>query len=369
MTNNIIRVLVVEDSPVERDMLLHVLGADPQLYVAGVAADGVSAVELACRLKPDVITMDIHLPELDGLGATRAIMERCPTPIVIVSASSAYSVNGDQAFRAMEAGALALAGKPLGLAHSQHAETARELIQTVKLMAEVKVVRRRPHLARPEASLPLAANRASGVRIVAVAASAGGPQALRQLLTDLPADFPAPILIVQHITPGFAESFAQWLNEISALPVRMAAHGEKPQPGQVYIAPSEAHLGVTASGTLLLSTEMPENGIRPAAAYLFRSVGNVFGKNAIGVILTGMGRDGAEELKGMRDKGAITLAQDEESALVYGMPGAAVELGGVTHVLPLEKIAPMLVHLTQRGDSDRDADDAAASARRNSMAG
>ncbi|MDD5036401.1 MAG: chemotaxis-specific protein-glutamate methyltransferase CheB [Methylococcaceae bacterium] len=344
MRDKPIRVLVVEDSPVERELLLHILQSDPELTVVAVACDGEMAVDMACRERPDVITMDIHLPKLDGLGATRSIMERCPTPVVVVSASAGYSLHGDKAFRALEAGALTLVCKPPGIGHPDYQQSARELIQTVKLMSEVKVVGRRSRRAGASEIAP-ALNTCNKAKLVAIGASAGGPLAIQQLLAGLPKDFPLPLLIVQHMAFGFMEGFAKWLSESTGFPVHIAAQGEQPLPGHIYVAPCDFQMGVTASGVIALSNEAPEAGLRPAVSYLFRSIAKIHGGRAIAVLLTGMGKDGAVELKMMKDKGAVTIAQDEESCLVYGMPGEAVRLGGASHVLPLEQIPSMLIRL------------------------
>jgi two-component system chemotaxis response regulator CheB len=185
------------------------------------------------------------------------------------------------------------------------------------------------------------------VKLVAIGASTGGPLVLQTILSDLPADFSAPILVVQHIAPGFIRGFADWLGRSTKLPVRIAVSSERLVPGQVYLAPDGFQMGVLASGRISLTTDEPENGLRPSVACLFRSVANAFGQNAIGVLLTGMGKDGAEELRLMKENGSITLAQDEESSVVYGMPGEAIRLGGVSYVLPSSRIAAALMTLVQ----------------------
>ena len=339
----LIRVLVAEDSPVLREFLVNILGAEADIQVVATAVDGVQAVEAVGRLKPDVVTMDIHMPRLNGFEATRRIMETHPVPIVIVSSTMSDQVAAT--FRAIEAGALAFVSRPHGVGHPDYAASAGELVQTVRLMAEVKVVRRWP---RPEAvgrrvvptPSPKAAS-GSGGKIVAIGASTGGPMALRTILAGLSADFPAPLLVVQHISPGFVQGFVEWLGASSPVPVVLARHGEHPLAGQVYLAPDGTHLGIDAN-TIRLDDGAPENGIRPAISHLFRSVAQAFGPNAIGVLLSGMGADGAVELKQLRDVGATTIAQTKESSVVHGMPGVAIGLGGATHVLGPEEIASLL---------------------------
>jgi two-component system chemotaxis response regulator CheB len=239
--------------------------------------------------------------------------------------------------------------KPSGVGSPDHEQTAAELVRTVKLMSEVKVVRRwAARNVHTEAPIPThrgasAADR--GVAVVAVGASTGGPQALQSLLAPLPADFPAPILVVQHIAVGFTAGFAEWLARSSRLPVRVAAHGDVILPGRVYLAPENVHMKVGLSRRILLTEEEPENGLRPAVSVLFRSVAAIYGASAAAVLLSGMGKDGAYELKLLKDLGAVTIAQDRESSVVHGMPGEAIRLGGTTFVLSQEKIGPALARL------------------------
>lgn len=339
-----IKVLIVEDSAVVREFLVHVLGSDPEIRVVGTARDGEEALEAAARERPDVITMDIHMPRLDGLEATRRIMETTPTPIVVVSGSTDA---GEVAttFRAMEAGALAVVPRPAGLGHSDHDATARELVQTVKLMSEVKVVRRWGRRPEAPARPGPAVARHPGIRLVAVGASTGGPPVLQVILSALPADFPVPVAIVQHMATGFLEGFVEWLGQASGRPVRLAATGDVLRPGEVVVAPDGAQMKVERGGRVALTGDDPEHGMRPSVSYLFRSVAEAYGSSAVGVLLTGMGRDGAEELRLLRERGAVTLVQDEATSVVHGMPGEAIRLGAADHVLSPEKIAAALVGL------------------------
>ncbi|HJV59404.1 MAG TPA: chemotaxis-specific protein-glutamate methyltransferase CheB [Albitalea sp.] len=336
-----IRVLVVEDSPSCRELLVGILDGDPRLRVIGVAPDGESAVQMAARLKPDVITMDIHLPRMDGFAATRRIMETSPTRIVMVTASSIpHEVAAS--FRALEAGALAVLGKPMGPGDPLFAAASEELRRTVALMAEVPVVRRWPAAARQAPRPPRPVSHQGGLALVAVGASTGGPLALQALLSALRRDFPIPVVIVQHISAGFAEGLAQWLGGVSGYPVRVAAHADCMQPGMAYVAPDGVHTTVQADLGIALSHAPPENGYRPAVACLFRSVAEQFGARAAGLLLTGMGHDGARELKAMHDAGALTMVQDSASAAVYGMPGEALRLGAADHVLAPQAMAAAL---------------------------
>jgi two-component system, chemotaxis family, protein-glutamate methylesterase/glutaminase len=344
----LIKVLVVEDSAVVRELLRHILSSDPEIQVVATAADGDEAIEAVERTRPDAITMDVHMPRMDGFDATRRIMETRPTPIVIVS-GAADIAEQTTAFRAMQAGALAALPRPAGIGHPNHERTAAELVQTVKLMSEVKLVRRWARQQQPKPiSVPPPAPSAADVSVIAIGASTGGPQALQTIVSQLPAGFPIPILVVQHIANGFAKGFADWLGQSANLPVRIARHQETMQPGHIYVAADGYHLQVANRGNLLLTQDQMENGLRPSVACLFRSVAAVYRANAAGVLLTGMGKDGAHELKLMKEQGSVTIAQDRESSVIHGMPGEAIRLQGAIYVLPPEKIASLLVSFAMR---------------------
>lgn len=344
-----ISVFIVEDSAVMQQFLEQILGSDPEIRVTGVASDGEQALAMLQSRKPDVITMDVHMPKMDGFEATRRIMESYPVPIVIVSASW-HPREVEKTFEAMQAGALAVVQKPVGFGHPDHAAMAKKLTETVKLMAEVKVVRRSPARRRVPAisSLPLRA--AGPVNIVAIGASTGGPPVLSTILSLLSKTFRPPLLIVQHIAENFLGGMADWLSKETSVPVHVATRGERPLPRHAYLAPDSHHMGVTADGCIALVDDAPEHSARPSVSYLFRSVNHAYGKTAIGVLLTGMGKDGASELKEMKDHGAVTIAQDKASAIVHGMPGEAIALGGATLVLSPERIA---VVLNQINDAER----------------
>ncbi len=353
-----IRVLVVEDSPVARDFLIHILSSDPQIRVIGTAKDGEEALEAVERAKPDIITMDIHMPKMNGLDATRRIMETHPTPIVIVSGSS-NTKEAALAFRAMEAGALVVVQRPVGIGHPDHEDTVTDLVRTVRLMSEVKTVKRwtrpRPEAVSPAVQPPVEVQlrrSQAEIKLIALGASTGGPPALQTILSALPREFSVPVLIVQHMATGFIQGFVEWLAQTSNLPIHVATQGAPILPGHVYVAPDGFQMKVGMDGRISLTKQELENGLRPSVSYLFRSVANLYGRNAIGVLLTGMGKDGAEELKLMKEKGAVTIAQDKESSVVHGMPGEAINLGAATYALAPDRIAAALTSLVDRRSED-----------------
>jgi two-component system, chemotaxis family, protein-glutamate methylesterase/glutaminase len=347
-----INVLVVDDSQVARMLLVHLLESDPQIRVIGAVGDGQSALDFVNERKPDVVLMDIHMPGMDGFEATRRIMETQPVPIIICSATT-NSREVTITFRLMEVGAIACVEKPVAREHAEYEQLVANLLQTVKLMSEVKVVRR---WARSRfAPVPAASGRSAElkpagaeIRAIGIGASTGGPSVLQSVLAALPKNFPVPVLIVQHIARGFLPGLADWLNQTTGLQVHIASYGTNPLPAHVYLAPDDFHMALSAGGRILLTREEPENGLRPSVAYLFRSLAEVCGPNALGVLLSGMGRDGAAELKLMKDRGAITIAQDRDSSIVHGMPGVAIALGGATHVLHADRIADALVTLVNK---------------------
>ena len=342
-----INVLIVEDSVVVRELLMRILESDPAIHVVGSARDGAEAVAALPELKPDVVTMDIHMPRMDGIEATHRIMETHPVPIIIVSASCDPE-DVTQSFRALEAGAVALLDKPRGHGAPEHEAAARKLIETVKAMAEVRVLKRWPRERMAARSKPRPRIAPAEIEVVAIGASTGGPPALLTILAALPKPFPVPIVIVQHIAAGFVQGLADWLAQAAGLPIHLASEGAQALPGHAYLAPDGCHMRFARRGHISCADDKPDNGLRPAVSCLFRSVAEVYGKRSAGVLLTGMGRDGAVELRLMRERGAVTIAQDEASSVVNGMPGAAVELDAAAHVCPPAEIAVLLRELTTK---------------------
>jgi two-component system chemotaxis response regulator CheB len=340
------KVLVVDDSAVARRLLATVLGEDPELQVVGEARDGGEAVRLAERLRPDVITMDIHMPDMDGFETTRRIMESSPRPIVIVSADyDAQDVA--RSFHALEAGALTVLPKPNGTDY----ERVAGLIQTVKLMADVKVFRRHARPGRNGGAL-FPAPTPSGAppaEIIAIGASTGGPAALATLLGGLPPNLNVPVLVTQHLARGFDAGLAEWLDTVTDLDVRLAMAGEPLHPGTVLLAPHGSHLGVTRSGRATLSFSDAIGGHRPSATYLFSSVARAYGASSLGVILTGMGEDGVAGLIELKAAGGRVLGQDRASCVVYGMPRAARRAGVVDQELPPATLAAAIAAYCRPG--------------------
>jgi two-component system, chemotaxis family, protein-glutamate methylesterase/glutaminase len=341
-----LRVLVAEDSPTARRLLVMLLNADPELEVVGEARDGVEAIEQCKKLRPDLVTMDIQMPVMDGVEATRQIMIESATPVVMVSSLDPNDVR--RSMHALNAGALAVLAKPSGPGTPRFDRDCRELSATIKAMAQVKLVRRWPSVPpyRAAGARPAALD-AREIAIVGLVSSAGGPNALRSVLTALPADFVPPIMIVQHIAAGFAQGLADWLTSTTKRTVKLASDGERFVNGVVYVAPDDRHLEVSRD-RLVISASPPVEGFRPSGSRLFSSLASVFGARAIGVIMTGMGHDGVAGLLEMRDAGSVVLAQDEASCDIFGMPGAAVKAGAVTTTTPLSEIPMRLVELVAK---------------------
>lgn len=341
-----IRVLIVDDSPTVRELLVRIFQSDPEFQVVGVARDGQEAVTLAGRLRPDVITMDIRMPRMDGFQATKRIMQQFPTPIVVVSAS-VEAEDLKIAFNAIRAGALTVVEKPDGPAATSFGMIRNQLLTTVKLMAGVKVVRRwATDFLRPrQAPVLRRVTGEVGTALVGIAASTGGPAALYQVLQALPPDLPVPILIVQHITAGFGQGLVDWLAGATRLRVEMARPGMTLSAGQVLIAPDNCHLALGPDGRVRLLPRADERDLCPSANILFSSVAEVVGHRALGVIMTGMGQDGVEGLKRLKAAGGRIIAQDESSCVVFGMPKEAIVAGIVDRVVPLNKIAETIVEM------------------------
>ncbi|MGH7590162.1 MAG: chemotaxis-specific protein-glutamate methyltransferase CheB [Gemmatimonadales bacterium] len=344
-----IRVLVAEDSLTVRELLVEILRSDPEIHVVGQAKNGAEAVELAVRLKPDLITMDIHMPDMDGFEATREIMVAAPTPIILVTSSTSRD-EVNHSFDAMRAGALVVVAKPDNPGSTMFDGRRVQFLAMAKAMSQVKVVRRAAPRVQPTPP-PVALRRAAGdrIRLVAITASTGGPAAIQRILSSLPREFPAPILVVQHIADGFIGGLASWLDASCNVHVKVAEHSEPLLGRTVFLAPDARHLGVAANGQIAVADAPPIDGFRPSGTYLFQSAARIYGAGMLAVILTGMGRDGVEGLKAVKAAGGLVLAQDEASSVVYGMPREALDAGVVDAVLPLDEVAARLMELVPGG--------------------
>jgi two-component system chemotaxis response regulator CheB len=346
MQNGKIKVLVTDDSLVIRKFLVKMLSMDPDIEVIGTANNGAEAIEFIRKTKPDVITMDINMPIMDGFEATTNIMSEIPIPIVIVSSGYTISETAKK-FRALEVGAVAILPLPYGPENPDYEITMKRFVSTVKLMSQVKLIKRwnrSPNTIQnknQQESLLLideAQDAVSKVRILVIGASAGGPIALKEIMDNVPHSLPFPVIIVQHIDAEFTQDFADWLNLSSAIPIYIAEDGEILKPGKAYMAPGDHHIGVSAMDIAKVTKDVAESGLRPSVSFLFRAVRNIYRDKAIAVLLSGMGADGASELKLLKDAGSITIAQDVASSLIHGMPGEAIKLGGACHVLSPSQI-------------------------------
>ncbi len=348
MTENRIRVVIVDDSLVAREMLAQILSSDPEFEVAGQAADGNEAIDMVSKLHPDIVTMDIHMPHMNGVTAVERIMAYTPVPILVVS-SSVHGPGVGTAFDALKAGALEVMKKPEPKDWEDLQRIGREIIRKAKMLSRVKVIthiagRRRVEKSREAEPVHLPRVGKRGYSLVAVGSSTGGPSALMTLLAGLPSDFPLPLLVAQHIAEGFIPGLVEWLNTGSNLNVVEAIDGQAPKPGVAYLSPTGENL--TFDGQKMRFVEpRPEQLYIPSCDALFSSAARTLRGRAVGVILTGMGNDGARGLREMRDAGAPTIAQDEATSTVFGMPRAAAELGAASVVLPVEDIADEVLKL------------------------
>ena len=344
---NMIRVLIAEDSPTIAKLIEAYLSRDPEIMVVGLATNGREACEMVEKYKPDIVTMDMHMPVMDGYEATKQIMAYYPTPIIVLS-SSVFRMGTDKVFEALSYGALDVMKKSSFEDIDATDEERNELIYRIKLLAKIQVVHhplakiekhRKQLLAQAEAQKHPHLHS----KIVGIVASTGGPNALSALLKDIPSDFSAPILIVQHMSPGFVDGLVSWLAGEIKIKIKLATQGEIVQPGVVYVAPTGLHIRVNESMQIQLTNEDPVDGHKPSGTGLLQSLAKVFGVNSMGILLTGMGRDGAKGLEAIYVARGYTIIQDEKTSAVYGMPKMAKELGVAREELPLNKIALSLV--------------------------
>ncbi|MEB3827074.1 chemotaxis-specific protein-glutamate methyltransferase CheB [Phormidium sp. CCY1219] len=400
MNKKPIRVLLVDDSPVALTIFKRLLGGTPDIEIVGTARTGVEGLTLVPQVQPDVICTDLHMPEMNGLEFTQEVMSKFPRPILAIS-SSVQAEDTHNVFKLLKAGAVDVFPKPRSGMMNNFDRLRQELIGKIRVLSgvavftlhrrsaasgEVSVVRPQPRVsAPPPRSLPpvcaspkpeksvrvsgedaprkrsfLGSDRPSSVmsrsvpppatpasaafyRMVAIGASTGGPQALYGILTQLPPNFPVPVLCVQHISEGFLQGLVDWLALECHLPVKIAPPGEYPQPGMVYFPPERKHLELDNRGRFVHSNAPPYSGHRPSVTVMFESVAHYYGRGVLGVLLTGMGRDGAEGMQAIARAGGLTIAQNEATCVVFGMPREAIALGAAHYILPVTDIAPMLI--------------------------
>ena len=339
-----INTLIIDDSSLARDILRDFLEGDENFHIIGEAADGEDGVNKILSLNPDLVTLDLEMPKMNGLEVIEAVMKKASVPIVVISSHDTAKA----AYEATLRGALEFYSKDLFTA-SQSPSKRNEIYETLKRISGIKS-RKGTEAGLPAPEINEQPEKRK-IHAVVLASSTGGPRALSRFHSLLPADFPAPVIIVQHNSPGFDESFAQWLGTFTSLKVKIADDGESPEPGVVYISKTGMHLELRGEAgqnlRLRYSDGESENNQKPAADVLFRSAAESLGQSVISVVLTGMGSDGAAGTAKIREMGGITMAQDEESSLIYGMPKAAAETGCVDMILPLERIPEALVRLTK----------------------
>jgi two-component system, chemotaxis family, protein-glutamate methylesterase/glutaminase len=345
-----IRVLIVDDSPLVRRMLRELLTSDSSIEVVAEAGDGQEAIAKVSMHRPDVVTMDVRMPNLDGLSATEHIMAFTPTPILVITA---LNKDLDIGFQMLKAGALEVFEKPANLNGPGQERIRRELIERVKVLSRVRTVThlqgRRARLFSPMMPAQEADKRQHPVDpVVVIGASTGGPKALQTILSALPKDLRAPVVLVQHIAEGFMKGMVEWLASTCQINVTLARAGQYLQRSEVIVVPDGLHMRLNEERRVILS-DLPKTVQRPSVDITMQSVAESYGRNVIGVLLTGMGRDGALGMEAIKKAGGFTIAQDEASSAIFGMPKAAIERGAADQVLPVEQIAPaLLLKLAQR---------------------
>ncbi len=381
-----IKILIAEDSPTVTMILQKIFAADDECQVIGTAKNGKEAVDKVRLLRPDIVTMDIRMPVMDGFEATKQIMTYHPTPILVISASVGKDDDLNIAFNAIRAGALDIVEKPKGNLAMDYEYIGRDLIKKVKILSGVKVfhhvsgssirnkIEPRPSnltdtsakqtpsqiaiktpstrdlLVSDKRLYPKVKVPSKPAELITIASSTGGPSALLKVLKYLPETFPVPIVIVQHICEGFGQGFVDWLNKECILNVKTADRGEVLTQGNIYVAPDGFHLLIDPGKVVRLSKSMPVNGLRPCATLMMESAAKVCGAATIGVILTGMGRDGADGMKAIKEAGGMNIAQSPETCVVFGMPKEAIDLGVVDKILPVDRIAGDLEQVTKMNE-------------------
>jgi two-component system chemotaxis response regulator CheB len=348
-----VKVFLVEDSPVALKILEGLLAESPDITIAGTARNGVEALAQIPKVQPDVICTDLLMSKMDGLELTQQIMAKFPRPILVIS-QAVEGHTSEMAIRLLKAGAVDIFTKPKSGLQEDYKKSSVALINKIKVLSGVKVFTKpiKPALiysTSPQSGRPLPPSVPGAYKVLAIGASTGGPQALQKILGQLPASFPLPVVCIQHISEGFLAGLVNWMNVECALTVKIAEDRELLQPGFVYFAPEKYHLMVDNHGRCVYSSIAPVSGHRPAIGITFESLAAAYGKGVIAALLTGMGRDGAEGLLTIAQKGGLTIAQDEASSIIYGMPHEAAKLGAAREVLDIDAIAPFVLKSLQRG--------------------
>jgi two-component system chemotaxis response regulator CheB len=338
MTDKPIRVLVADDSKLARELIIAILSTDKDMMIVGEAQDGREAVRKTLELKPDVVTMDIEMPVMNGLEAIERIMADNAVPILVVTTHS----DSHTAFAAISKGALDLVQKP-----DVNLKSAKEFIDKIKLLSKISVISHilGKRLKKEIKDIPKILTSMDIGSVVAIASSTGGPEALSVIMSSLPEKFPSPIVVAQHISDGFVPGIVGWLDRVSKLQVKVAAEGDSLSPATVYISPSEMHMEISASKTISFVERRETDMYRPSCDILLSSAAKVYGKNSIGVILSGMGKDGVVVMEKIKKAGGITIAQDEKTSVVFGMNKAAIDSGCIDRILSIDEISRNLVDI------------------------
>lgn len=361
-----IKVLIVEDSEVKSQYLEYILSSDKDIEVIGRVSNGKQALDFIKKKKPDIITMDIEMPIMNGIEATKRIMAETPIPIIIVTArKEIYSIK--TSMDALAFGAISVVDQPYGLGNSNECEAKKKLISLVKLMSKVKVVTRKHNIEKKglklenseepaiyDRTILPSVNDFGGKRIVAIGISSGGPQILAKILSGITGDFPYPILIVQHIADGFLENMVDWLKNLSKIPMNIGSDNELVRAGHVYFAPDNYQMGISLGRIKLFKNE-DGNKICPSVDFLFSSLAKHYENNVIALILTGMGKDGTIGIKALKAKGSITIAQDKESSIVFGMPAEAIKTGSIDYIQSTDQISKILLNIEKSVKKDNNS--------------
>lgn len=352
-----IKVLLVEDSPVAVTILKRIIHSADDLYLVGTARTGLEALDLIPKLKPDIICTDLMMPKMNGLELTKKVMETTPKPILVISAC-VQDEDKNNVFELLNAGAVDVFPKPKGGTLDDYEQIRHQLVSKIRVLAGIKVFTKPstsnsvnfPKIAPKSAVSPPTPDTQEvkcdrTIQALAIGASTGGPQAFQQVLSGIPWNFPVPIFCVQHISSGFLEGFLHWLQNYSQLKIVVAKTGEKPQQGNIYFPPDRMHLKIDKQGRFYCGDDIPVDSHCPSATVLFETIADYYKASAIGVLMTGMGRDGARGLFALKQRGGYTIAQDEATSVVFGMPQEAIKLGGAKTVLPVTEITPRILRL------------------------